>query len=189
LDFRPQSLSDEMWGAVCASLKAHPTLEVLDLLGLRFTTGAMTPAVLKLRIQGLFNMMKVNTSIHTIHLDYHFNGNDVYRESIVPYLETNRFRSHVRAIKKNSPLCVPCQGAGTSASCSSNRRQSLLDAAIGECRSCLSADNCCRRYCCCSHCCDCRRCRSCFYCFCRSQAQGVSVNSDRLTGIVLVTGR
>ena len=49
-------------------------------------------------------MMKVNTSIHTIHLDFPYSGHELYRESIVPYLATNRHRSHVRAIQKTRPL-------------------------------------------------------------------------------------
>ena len=40
------------------------------------------------------------------------------------------------------PKCVPCQGARTSASCCTNRSESLLDALIRECRSCLPVDVC-----------------------------------------------
>jgi hypothetical protein len=34
---------------------------------------------------------------------------------------------------KNSPVCIQCQGAGTSAFCCTSRSQSLLDASIREC--------------------------------------------------------
>jgi hypothetical protein len=72
----------------------------------------MVPVVLKLRIQGLFDMMKVNTSIHTMHLDREFIGNDVYRESIIPSLETNRFRLHVRAITETRPIAFRAKVLG-----------------------------------------------------------------------------
>jgi hypothetical protein len=95
-------MSDVAWGAVCDSLKAHPTLEVLNLL----TTGgmALAPAVLKSRIQALVNMMKVITTIHTIQVDACYSQHELFRESVIPYLETNRFRPRVRATQKTRPI-------------------------------------------------------------------------------------
>jgi hypothetical protein len=50
-------------------------------------------------------MMKVNTSIHTLHLlDFRYSKDELYRESIAPYLATNRHRSHVRAIQKTRSI-------------------------------------------------------------------------------------
>jgi hypothetical protein len=100
------SLSDETWDAVCDSLKTHPTLQVLhfDLL---------TPAAFQSRLQALVDMLKVNMSIHTIRLPYcnYFIQHELLRSRfeflrrrINPYLETNRLRPRVRAIKKTRPI-------------------------------------------------------------------------------------
>jgi hypothetical protein len=96
-------VSDETWNAICDSLKTHPTLEFLD-LRVYFTNTTTAPAVITSRMQALENMMKVNTSIHTLHLDSRFSEHELHRESIVPYLATNRHRSHVRAIQKTRPF-------------------------------------------------------------------------------------
>jgi hypothetical protein len=95
-------VSDETWDAVCDSLKTHPTLEVLDL---RTTNGGdpLAPA-LKSRIQALLDMLKVNMSIHTIHLDSCYSPHELFREKVIPYLEANRLRPRVRAIQKTRPI-------------------------------------------------------------------------------------
>jgi hypothetical protein len=47
-------------------------------------------------------MMKVNMSIHTIYLHpYYF---ELYRESIIRYLETNRFRPRLLDIQRTRPI-------------------------------------------------------------------------------------
>jgi hypothetical protein len=62
-------MSDETWDEVCDYLETHPTLKVLDLrMSNRYDDAPLTPTVLKSRIQALLDMMKVNMSIHTIHL-------------------------------------------------------------------------------------------------------------------------
>jgi hypothetical protein len=67
-------MSDETWDAVCDSLKTHPTLEVLNLRSTQmFGMGRVAPAALESRIETLLDMMKVNMSIHTIHVDSHPN--------------------------------------------------------------------------------------------------------------------
>jgi hypothetical protein len=52
----------------------------------------------------LVDMMKVNMSIRTIHLDLDLSERQLLRGSVVPYLETNRFRPRVRAIQKSRLL-------------------------------------------------------------------------------------
>jgi hypothetical protein len=99
------TMNDETWYAFYNSLKAHPTLEVLDLhTSDRFGGTPLTEAVLKSQIQALLDIMKVNTSIHTVRFDRSRSRTDLYRESIVPYLETNRFRLRVHAIQKTRPI-------------------------------------------------------------------------------------
>jgi hypothetical protein len=94
------TMSDEEWDAVCDSLETHPTLEVLDL---RSREGFMAPAELKSRIQALADMIKVNMSIHTIHLHTQYRQHELFKESVIPYLETNRLRLRVLAIQKTPP--------------------------------------------------------------------------------------
>jgi hypothetical protein len=96
------------WGAVCDSLKTHPTLHVLNLWSIHTSTGApLDPVVLKTRIQALLgNMMKVNKSIHTIRLSErcYLREPELFPRSVIPYLETNRFRPRVHDIQKTCPI-------------------------------------------------------------------------------------
>jgi hypothetical protein len=107
LDLKEAStMSDETWDAVYDSLKTHPTLEVLDLRknpssSIRAT---LAPDVITSRIQTLLKMMKVNMTIHTIHLASHFSENELLRESVIPYREMNRFRPRLLAIQKARPI-------------------------------------------------------------------------------------
>jgi hypothetical protein len=104
-------MNDETWNAVCDSLKTHPTLEILNLGDVR-SYATTTPAVIMSRIQALLGMMVVNTSIHTIHLSYQYNLNELFRESVIPYLEKNRLRPHVRAIQKTLPITYRAKDLG-----------------------------------------------------------------------------
>jgi hypothetical protein len=99
--FLGSNASDETWGAICHSLKTHPTLEVLNL---RSTQNAATATAITSRIPALVDMMKVNASIHTIHLDFRYNRHQLFRESVIPYLETNLFRPRLLAIQKTRPI-------------------------------------------------------------------------------------
>jgi hypothetical protein len=65
---------------------------------------ALTPTVLTSRIQALVDMMKVNVSIHTIHLHDRHSEHDLFRRSVIPYLETNRFRPRLLAIQQTRPI-------------------------------------------------------------------------------------
>jgi hypothetical protein len=101
-------VSGETWGAVWDSLKTHPTLEVSD-LNSELTDGttmatARDRALLKSRIQALSDRMKVNMSIYTIRLHARDRQHELFRRSVIPYLETNRFRPRVRAIQKTRPI-------------------------------------------------------------------------------------
>jgi hypothetical protein len=105
-------ISDEAWGAVCDSLKTHPTLQVLNLHQpyLLMTELLLLPPITPVtdtdtpKIQALVGMLKVNMSIHTIHLDSRYRQHKIFRESVIPYLETNRLRPQVLAIQKTRPI-------------------------------------------------------------------------------------
>jgi hypothetical protein len=102
-DFR---VSDETWDAVCDSLKTHPTLKLLCFRPKHTVRGALlAPAVLTYRLQALVNMLKVNTSIQRIDLGPHlYSEHELFRGSVIPYLETNRLRPRLLAIQKTRPI-------------------------------------------------------------------------------------
>jgi hypothetical protein len=97
------SWNDETWAAICTSLDTHPTLEVLNFLEM-FDHTSITLAVITSRIQALLNMLKVNTSIHTIRLDNRYSQHELFRGSVIPYLVTNRLRPRLLAIQKSRPI-------------------------------------------------------------------------------------
>jgi hypothetical protein len=97
-------VSGETWGAVFDSLKAHPTLEVLDLSRGVFAHPTTFPAALTSRIEGLVEMMKVKMSIHTIRLHGRYSEHELFRGSVSPYLDANRYRPRVRAIQRIRPI-------------------------------------------------------------------------------------
>jgi hypothetical protein len=100
--------NDETWGAVCDSLKTHSTLEVLDLYG----EPPRAPDVITSRTQALVDMMKVNTSIHTLRVHSCYRRHEMYRESVLPYLETNPFRPRLLAIQKICPIAYRAKVLG-----------------------------------------------------------------------------
>jgi hypothetical protein len=103
-------MSDETWNTLCDSLKTHPTLQVLSLQQCVETheEPPMAPAVLNSRIQALVDALRMNTSIHTIHLVHRRDTtsieHELLRQSTIPYLERNRLRPRVSAIQKTRPI-------------------------------------------------------------------------------------
>jgi hypothetical protein len=95
-------VNDETWGAICDSFKTHPTLEVFNLHSSAYVTRDLD--VITPKVQTLVDMMKVNTSLHTIHVQSCYSQHELYRESVIPYLETNRFRPRLLAIQKTNPI-------------------------------------------------------------------------------------
>jgi hypothetical protein len=102
-------MKDETWGAVCDSLKTHPTLQVLDL---RAFEPPVPPATITARIPALLGMLKVNNSIHTIHLHSRYSEHELFQGSVTPYLETNRLRPRVRDIQKTLPIAYRAKVLG-----------------------------------------------------------------------------
>jgi hypothetical protein len=96
-------LSYETWDAFWDSLKTHLTLEVLDLSTI-LNYATTNQVAITSRVQALLGMMKVNTSIHTIHLRDQYSVHELFRASVIPYLGTNRLRPCVRAIQKHARL-------------------------------------------------------------------------------------
>jgi hypothetical protein len=95
-------VNEETWDAVCNSLKTHPTLEVLNLCGAKLC-----------RMQALVDMMQMNTSIHTIHLDHRIhNEPELFQKSVIPYLETNQLRPRLLAIQKALPIAYRAKVLG-----------------------------------------------------------------------------
>jgi hypothetical protein len=99
-------VNDETWEAICASLETHPTLEVLNL----YPTSV--PAVVLSQVQALVDMLKVNTSIHTIRLHAHYCQHELFRGSVIPYLNTNRFRPRLLAVQRSRPIAYRAKVLG-----------------------------------------------------------------------------
>jgi hypothetical protein len=98
------TMSYETWVAVCDSLKTDPTLEFEGKL--MMLPEQLHPAQLKVRMQSLVDMLKVNTLIHTIPLDYCFYEHELYRGRS---FRISRRISSSRAFlpsKKLSQLCT-----------------------------------------------------------------------------------
>jgi hypothetical protein len=96
-------VSGEALGAVCDSLKTHPTLGVMYLRQ-TFTHPMDTSYPAVPRIQAILDMLRVNITIHTIHMDTYYSEHELFRGSVVPYLETNRFRPRLLAIQRTRPI-------------------------------------------------------------------------------------
>jgi hypothetical protein len=105
LDLQYSYISDDNWIILCESMKAHPTLTNLDL----FYTSPGSPTNVRIvqtddqkahRTRLLAEMMQENTSMHTVELSDNEREEKIYTEEILPYLETNRYRPRVLAIKK-----------------------------------------------------------------------------------------
>jgi hypothetical protein len=115
LNLNNQPISDENWTIICESLQAHPTLTSLNLIYIspRTQTGGSIALSTEQRAQRsvLADMMKRNTSLHTIRLCADERDQQIYAEMILPYLETNRYRPRVLAITKAAiPLRRPLLG-------------------------------------------------------------------------------
>jgi hypothetical protein len=95
-------LSDETCNAVCDSLKTHPTLQILNLMCAY--VAPLAPSLLESRIQALVDIMKGNLSIHTIRVQNYYREHELFRGSVIPYLETNRLRPRLLAIQKTRPV-------------------------------------------------------------------------------------
>jgi hypothetical protein len=107
LDLREHAISDDNWSVLCESLKTHPTLTKLYL----HCTSPRSPPSTRGRIvmtddqkahrtRLLAEMMQENTILNTLELSESVSDQQIYTEEILPYLETNRYRPRVLAIKK-----------------------------------------------------------------------------------------
>jgi hypothetical protein len=105
-------VNEETWGAVFDSLKTHPTLEVLKFVAPSDHRGPMAPDVITSRTQALVDMMKMNTTIEILHVDSHYSEHETYRESVIPYLKTNRLRSRLPAIQRTLPMAYRAKVLG-----------------------------------------------------------------------------
>jgi hypothetical protein len=168
-------MSENAWDVLCNSLKTHPTLQVLNLLSENFDTNPRTglrrswrfllplaPAHLKVRIQSLVDMMKVNTSILTIYVDGQYFEDELFQRLVIPYIDSNWFRLRVRAIQNTRPIAYRAKVLGQALLAARTDPNSLWMLFITECRNCISVNDCddehACNYCCRSfQCCCCRR--------------------------------
>jgi hypothetical protein len=106
-------MSENTWDVFCDYLKTHPSLQVLDLGSRRRFLPPLAPLHLKVRgIQSLVDMLKVNTSILTIHLDGHYFEHELFQRLVIPYLDSNRLRPRVHAIQNTRPIAYRAKVLG-----------------------------------------------------------------------------
>jgi hypothetical protein len=103
------SISNDNWNVLCESLQAQPTLTSINLRGTRPTISRTGPAGGRIRFsdeqnvhrtRAMAEMVQRNTTLHTIELSADERDEQIYAETIQPYLETNRYRPRVDAITK-----------------------------------------------------------------------------------------
>jgi hypothetical protein len=84
---------------------------------------------------------EMNMSIHTIHLRDRYSKHEVFRGSFIPYLETNRLRSHPLVLQKKKPVPYRVKVLGR-ALVSASTDVTSFRMFYPECRSCLFVDDC-----------------------------------------------
>jgi hypothetical protein len=99
LDLRRQSINDENWTILCESLKAHPTLLILNLPS---SHARLSDKRTTNRTRLLAEMVQQNTVLHTIRLSERERDEQIYTQEIRPYLEVNLYRPRVLAVKKTT---------------------------------------------------------------------------------------
>jgi hypothetical protein len=109
---RESDETETCWGAICGSLETHPTLQVLHHYSRRLSGAPLAPDVIISRIQALVNLMKVNTTIHTINVDSLLSEHELFRGSVVPKLKTNRLRPRLLAIQATRPMAYRAKVLG-----------------------------------------------------------------------------
>jgi hypothetical protein len=105
LDLYGPPFSDENLSLLCQSLQVHPTLTILDLLSagpqVQNDDRIVFPDEQKdQRTSLVVEMMQTNTVLQTIKILACEKDSQIYSETILPRLETNRFRPRVLAVKK-----------------------------------------------------------------------------------------
>jgi hypothetical protein len=95
-------MNDDNWTILCESLKAHPSLTILNRIG---TGPSRSHTEQKAhRTQLLAEMVQRNTVLHTIHLFAHQRDEQIYAQMIRPYLEANLYRPRAFAVKKTKEI-------------------------------------------------------------------------------------
>jgi hypothetical protein len=92
-------MNDDSLSILCESLKAHPTLIILELPNSPFGLSDKRKAN---RMRMLAEMVQQNTVLHTIRLSEHEQDEQIYTQEICPYLEVNLYRPRVLAVKKTT---------------------------------------------------------------------------------------
>jgi hypothetical protein len=107
LDLSNRVVNDENWKALCKSVKAHPTLEVLGLQTTTSSTERLAPdfnATRTNRMLDLEEMLKVNTLMHTIELGSAECEKSLLQHFIQPRLKRNLYQPRLSAMKNCDSL-------------------------------------------------------------------------------------
>jgi hypothetical protein len=107
LDLSNRVVNDANWKALCKSLKAHPTLEVLGLRTTTSSTERQAPefkTTRKNRMLDLEEMLKVNTVMHTVELGLNECDESLLQHFIQPRLKRNLYQPWLSAVKNGDSL-------------------------------------------------------------------------------------
>jgi hypothetical protein len=98
---RKQLINDENWTILCQSLRSHSTLETLDLSGTfhDLNAGIMSNASKTHRCNCIVELLRSNMVLRSIHLTRKERDETIWRESIVPHLQTRKFQPLIQEIK------------------------------------------------------------------------------------------
>jgi hypothetical protein len=109
LNLSGHDIGDENLSVLCESLRAHPTLTILNLMSTRPRRLNDTERAQRTRV--LAEMVQRNTSLHSIKLSADERDKQIYAARVHPYLEINRYRPRVLALTKAGiPLRRPFLG-------------------------------------------------------------------------------
>jgi hypothetical protein len=100
---RRQLINDENWTVLCQSLRAHPTLETLDLSGTFHDLNAgittMSNASKTHRCNCIVDLLRSNTVLRSVHLTREERDETIWSESILPHLQTRKVQPLIQEIK------------------------------------------------------------------------------------------
>jgi hypothetical protein len=98
---REQLINDENWAVLCQSLRSHPTLYTLDLSATfhDLNAGIMPDTSKKHRCECIVELLHSNTVLRSIHLTRKERDENIWRESIVPHLQTRKCQPLIQEIK------------------------------------------------------------------------------------------
>lgn len=115
LDLCMTAIVGECWVILCESLKGHPTMETVDLLGTLHPSCTSYDKVARTR--ALADMLRENTVLESLPLGMFERDEGIYQDEILPSLRRNCNLSKIATINKIKTEVLRRQVLGRSFSC------------------------------------------------------------------------